>query len=268
LVTAKSPESQNCWIAGGAAMMDERLHTTELPSAARARIERWLTSPGLRDHLQTARDTGRRPSQTGPFIAISREAGTGGTEIARLVAQRLGWDVLDKELLDFMAERYGVPRGMLEFVDESKANWVHDVLSSWFDAKVVSHEKFVVYLERIVFLAAMYGKVVFVGRGAHSILPRSSGLAVRLVAPLEFRIAHQVSQLGVSRKEAQRWIDDTDAGRQEFYRRYFHRDCCNAHDFDLIVNVARFAPEMVVQHIVEAYEHVRRGVANDAATSG
>jgi cytidylate kinase len=227
-------------------------------------MERWLTSEGLRRHLEKALDTGRRPPRTGPYIAISREAGAGGLPIARAVAEQLGWDVLDKEILDFMAKRYGVPRGMLEFVDETKANWVHDVLSSWFDTKVVSHEKFVVYLERIVFLAAMYGQVVFVGRGAQSILPRSSGLAVRLVAPLEWRIQRRMDRHHVSRGQARKEIEEVETGRREFYRRYFQHDCAAASDFDLVLNVSRFSTSSVAKQIIDAFERIELDVAPDA----
>ena len=244
-------------------MMDEKLHGDELPGAVRARMERWLTSPGLRRHLEKALDTGRRPARTGPYIAISREAGSGGLPIARLVAEHLGWDVLDKEVLDFMAERYGVPRGMLEFVDETKASWVHDVLSSWFDAKVVSHEKFVVYLERILFLASMYGQVVFVGAVAQYILPRASGLSVRLVAPLEWRIQRRMDRYELSRNQARKEIEDIEAGRREFYRRYFQHDCSNASDFDLVINVSRFSAPTVARHIVDAFERIELDVAPD-----
>jgi cytidylate kinase len=67
------------------------------------RLERWLLSPALRQHMQVAGDR-RHPKRTGPFIAISRQSGADGTQIARLVGEELGWDVLDKEILDFMAE--------------------------------------------------------------------------------------------------------------------------------------------------------------------
>jgi cytidylate kinase len=242
-------------------MTDQETNQEKLPVAARERMERWLTSEGLGRHLEKALDTGRRPARTGPYIAISREAGSGGLPIARAVAEQLGWDVLDKEILDFMAKRYGVPRGMLEFVDETRANWVHDVLSSWFDTKVVSHEKFVVYLERIVFLAAMYGHVVFVGRGAQCILPRASGLAVRLVAPLEWRIHRRMSRHGISRAQARKDIEGIETGRREFYRRYFQHDCSAASDFDLVLNVSRFSPSTIAQQIVEAYERIELDIS-------
>jgi cytidylate kinase len=245
-------------------MTDQEMNQEQLPVAARERMERWLTSEGLCRHLEKALDTGRRPARTGPYIAISREAGSGGLPIARAVAEQLGWDVLDKEILDFMAKRYGVPRGMLEFVDETRANWVHDVLSSWFDTKVVSHEKFVVYLERIVFLAAMYGHVVFVGRGAQCILPRASGLAVRLVAPLEWRIQRRMSRHQISRNQARKEIEEIETGRREFYRRYFQHDCSAASDFDLVLNVSRFSPSTIAQQIVEAYERIELDIAPNA----
>ena len=58
-------------------MTGQELNRDKLPSAARERMERWLTSDGLRRHLEKALDTGRRPARTGPYIAISREAGSG-----------------------------------------------------------------------------------------------------------------------------------------------------------------------------------------------
>src|SRR5262245_2625419 len=78
----------------------------------------------------------------GPYIAVSRQAGAGGGRIARLVAEQLGWEVLDKELLDFMAERYRVPRDLLEFVDEATANWMHETFGSWLDRQVVTQDAY------------------------------------------------------------------------------------------------------------------------------
>ncbi len=235
-------------------MSDTSRIDQQLPSEARQRMTRWLASPGLRSHLENALDMGRRPLRTGPYIAISRQAGTGGTEVAQLIAKRLGWDILDKEILDFMAEYYGMPRAMLEFVDETRASWLQDFLSSWLDTHQVSHEKFVVYLERIIFLAAIYGSVVFVGRGAHCILPLSSGLSVRLVAPLEYRIARQMHRLHVSRQEAKRQLTRVDTERDDFHRRFFHHDVKRPCAFDLTINTACFSEQDTAELIVEAFE--------------
>jgi cytidylate kinase len=57
----------------------------------------------------------------GPYIAISREAGAGGSQIAQWVGEKLGWEVMDSKLLDFMAQRYHLPRDILDVVDEELA---------------------------------------------------------------------------------------------------------------------------------------------------
>lgn len=225
--------------------------------SARRRMQRWLLSPQLREHMQTSGEEPGRPSKIGPYIAISRESGAGGGNIARLLGQRLDWDVLDKELLDFLAQRYSMPRDMLELVDETKANWVHDVLGNWFDARVVSHEKYVVYLERILMLAALHGNVVVVGRAGHCILPREDGLSVRIVAPKKYRIEQIMERRNLDRSEAEETIAEIDEGRKDFCHRYFNSNLNDPHQYDLTINAERIAPEAAVELIVEAYRHLK-----------
>jgi len=226
---------------------------SDLQQAAKERMLRWGISPELEAHMRTARQKGRLPKAVGPHITLSRQAGTGGEEIARRVGRALGWDVLDKELLDFMAQRKGMPRGMLEAVDETGANWVLDIFGNWFDPHVVSHERYLVHLERIIWLAAMHGRVVLVGRGAQFVLPRQHGLAVRIVAPLEDRVAYAVRECQLSDKEARRWIESVDAGRRDFGQRRFQRDLEAPTEYDLVINRARFSLDEVSAMIVAAY---------------
>lgn len=226
---------------------------SELQQAAKERMLQWSVSPALEAHMRTARQTGRLPKAVGPHITISRQAGTGGEEIARRVGEMLGWDVLDKELLDFMAQRKGMPRGMLEAVDETGANWVLDIFGNWFDPHVVSHERYLVHLERIIWLAAMHGRVVFVGRGVQFVLPRERGLAVRIVAPIDDRVARVSSERGIPAKEARRWIESVDAGRRDFVQRRFQRNLEDPAEYDLVLNGARFDAATAARMIVDAF---------------
>ena len=50
---------------------------SDMDLAARERMERWLLSPELREHMQVAGDV-RKPARTGPYISVSRQAGAGG----------------------------------------------------------------------------------------------------------------------------------------------------------------------------------------------
>lgn len=173
------------------------------------------------------------------FVTISREAGAGGGEVARLVGERLGWDVLDKNLLDRVASRFHVPRPMLDLVDETKSNWVYDVLGTWMDSKLVPHEKYAAYVTRVVQAVAKSGGCVFVGRGAQFLLPREKVLAVRIVAPEKCRIARIAQQRKLSAAEARRWMIESDRGRRDFVAEHFHHAIDSPHLYDLVLNTER-----------------------------
>ena len=88
--------------------------------------------------IQRAAEESARPrleeqlqSKLGSFIVISGEAGAGGSELALDVGQQLGWEVLDKNLLDCIAQRYHLSRPMLELVDETTCNWAYDILGAF-----------------------------------------------------------------------------------------------------------------------------------------
>src|SRR5579872_1895390 len=57
-------------------------------------------------------------------VALSREAGTQGTAVARELGSRLGWPVYDHELLERIAQEMGVRTALLESVDEKRMSWL------------------------------------------------------------------------------------------------------------------------------------------------
>jgi cytidylate kinase len=194
-----------------------------------------------------------QPSQaTRTFVTIARQAGAGGTEIGRLVGQRLGWEVYDLNLLDRVSQRFHEPRLMLDLVDETRSNWVYDILGTWMDQQVIPHEKFVAQLKRIVATAAHDGKAVFVGRGAQFLLPRPRVLAVWITAPLEFRVTRIMVEKQMSRGDARQFIRETDEGRREFVKRFFHHDINDPLLYDLVINVQFTGVTKAVEQIVAA----------------
>lgn len=230
----------------------------DLTAAAKRRIERWLLSPDLQDHMQHAKDVRPKKRDTGPYIAISRQVGSRGTEIAFLVGRQLGWDVLDKELLDFITQRYKLPRDMLEIVDEARANWFHDVLGTFFDSRLVSQDSYVKHLERTMYLAALHGNVVFVGRGAHCVLPRNNGVAVRIVAPKKQRVEQMMHRLNLERGKAEKLVDELDATRAQFCQRHFHHNVEDPLEYDLTINTARLSTEAAAELIVDTLCRAQR----------
>jgi cytidylate kinase len=142
---------------------------------------------------------------------------------------------------------------MLDIVDEARANWFHDVLGSFFDSRVVSEDSYVIHLERITYLAAMHGRVVFVGRGAHLFLPRDNGLAVRIVAPKKMRIEEIVRRTNFPHQHAAQMMEELDAARAALCRRHFHQEIADPLGYDLVVNMAKWTPEAAADLIADAF---------------
>jgi len=233
-------------------------HTREEPeivAAAERQMRAWSLCQEAAQRAPHSHRTDRPHEQLGEYITISREAGAGGSEIARRVGRALGWEVLDKELVERVAERSHLPRSVLELVDETKPSWAYDVLGAWLDPQIISHEKYVVYLTRAILAAARRGNVVLVGRGASLLLPRSQGLAVRIIASEKHRLHHLMEEHGFAEAEARRYMAEVDRGRRDFVIRFFHHDITDPHLFDLVIQADRLGAEGAAEAIVAAYRH-------------
>ena len=190
-----------------------------------------------------------------PYVAISREAGAGGSPVGQIVGNMLGWEVLDRDIIDRVAQRYRLPRPMLEMVDETPANWAYDVLGTWLDPKLVSHEKYVIHLGHVVLVFACQASAVYIGRGVQFFLPKDRGLAVRIVASECYRARRIADREGISIKEAKRKMRDLDGGRRDFVHRFFHQNIDDPHLYDLVVDVERLGPKATAECIVAALHH-------------
>jgi cytidylate kinase len=219
--------------------------------AAERQMQRWLLVQQGRDKAALASNAGAAAA-IGPYLTISREAGAGGSQVARLVGEAIGWEVLDRKLLECVAERYDSSPAVLELVDETTTNWITEIFGNMLNPASISQMQYVCRLSRVILMAARVGKVIYVGRGAQFVLPRERGLRVRIVAPLDYRIQQIMERRHLSFEEARDFVAKTDAGRQDFVRQYFHHDVPDPHLFDLVVNVEKLGPERAAHLIVDA----------------
>uniref|UniRef100_UPI0011775F11 cytidylate kinase-like family protein n=1 Tax=Candidatus Entotheonella palauensis TaxID=93172 RepID=UPI0011775F11 len=116
-----------------------------------------------RQHEEAAKPL---PESVHPYLTISRDTGAGAGELAHQVGRRLGWEVLDRELLDYMATQYQIPKAMVEWVDETTTSWLVDTFGKWLDRRLVTESEYLTHLGQLVLLAAQSQSTIFVGRGA------------------------------------------------------------------------------------------------------
>ena len=124
----------------------------------------------------------------GPCLLVSRECGSGGSRIARLAGEKLGWEVFDREILDQIAQLAQVREQLLVTVSEkTRALWGEH----WpveLGPEDIGYETYLRCLRQVVLTLGHHGDVVLVGRGAHEGGPAGGAGRVRVVAPLEARL--------------------------------------------------------------------------------
>lgn len=213
-------------------------------------VEKWTQS--LRDAKKTPQKS--EPRRIGPYVAISREVGAGGSEIARRVGEFLHWRVLDREIIDDLADTSTTSREVVEFFDEKQLHWISEWLSSWIAGRRFNSATYVHRLHTLIELAARQGNAVIVGRGAPFILPREAGIRVSIIAPFEFRVEQVMLQHRLSAAVARRYVKETDQQRADFIKSHFHRDPRDAHSYDLVINLGNLTQSDAEHLIVSAVQ--------------
>jgi cytidylate kinase len=183
------------------------------------------------------------------LITISRQYGAGGSEVARLVADQLGWSVVDNEIVDRVARRAGltpeavaeqderVP-GFVERLGRALAASSQEYAVPELGVAVRAEEPSLVRLtELVVQEVAAEGKAVLVGRAAPAVLGTAIGaLHVKLIAPREFRIQLAQNMERLDARAAEKLMDQTDAQRARYHREHYGRDWDDPSHFHLVLN--------------------------------
>jgi len=231
-------------------MKEKTREEPKILAAAERQMQAWARSTEIadREHRMHAAHGPKTSKRT--YLTLSRQTGAGAHAVATIVSEKLGWKVYDKNLLDLIAERFDVPRMMLDLVDETQPSWVYDVLGTWMDRAVVPHDKYVRYLRTVVRAVARDGEAIFIGRGAQYVLPHELGLRVHLAAPLKYRVQRLKEVEGISESEARRMITEKDRGRREFVERFYHRSLDDASQYDLVLNTERLGIEGAAEHVL------------------
>ena len=93
---------------------------------------------------------------------------------------------------------------------------------------------------------------MLIGRGAGCILPRETTLNVRIIAPLEERIAYMGQWLRLTVEEAAERVRLRDERRVEFVVNNFHRDPNDVHQYDVILNSSLLGEDVCAELIAQA----------------
>lgn len=177
-------------------------------------------------------------------IAISRLVGSGAGKIARQVAESLGYDLVDKAVLQGTLQQYGMTR-FGELYTSPPNLW--DLANSR-NLEIVS------MLNDTMQALAHRGRCVILARGGYVALNDfADTLHVRLHAPFDVRVERVMERDGITdRAKAIAAVRADDKARIKFVERFYGCKWHDDSDFDLVLNTDLVADETTEAWIVEA----------------
>jgi cytidylate kinase len=173
-----------------------------------------------------------------PVIAMTREMGSGGREVAQHVADKLGLQLVLHEMVEHhLAERLEVPERTVHRRFEGGAGLL--------ERFQVGGRRLARYTAAEILALAQKGNVVIRGWGACLLLRGIPHVArVRICAPMELRIRSAIGRRGFSDKDtARREIERNDAAHKRTVRVAFGVDREDSLLYDLVLNTERISPK-------------------------
>lgn len=213
-------------------------------------------------------------------ITISREYGSGGGEVAARLAKRLAWQLIDHEVVVRVAEKLHVSQAEAEEHDEcveslpsrifKSLRLVHPTMPVTVDIPFsMDSRAFHEARSQIIEGAVASGHVVIVGRGAQAhLVQRNDVLHVRIIAPLEARIAYVMSREGLDRAAAKARILQKDQEHARYLETFYQRRPSDPHLYDLVLSTGTLDLESAVDVISIVLERKARRLSLPAQELG
>ena len=183
------------------------------------------------------------------FITLSRQYAAGGSEIARIVADDLGWTVVDNAFIDQVSQRSGFDAGDVAELEErvpgflerlarsSALSLPEQLLSAPELIEDPAELKLARITQELVGELGRRDRIVMVGRAAAAVLAREEhALHVRLVAPEAARLHSAVERLQIPTEEAAGLLAETDRNRERYHREYYGRDWNDPANYHMVLN--------------------------------
>lgn len=195
-------------------------------------------------------------------ITVFRQAGCEGLQIARKLAETLGYGFADYQFAERILLKYGY---------DEVGEVYKSVPDLWerFTKKGPEREEIHAMLRSVVQAQAHHGNIVLLGRACYAPLQGLSDvLNIRVKAPLPLRISRVMSFLNLSHDEAAAHVEETDKLISEFAKACYGVSADDMSLFDLVIDTGKLHPDTVVQCLADAARALPpKGATNPTAAA-
>ncbi len=183
-------------------------------------------------------------------ITISREFGSGGETVSRLVAEKTGFLLVNKSMILKELTSYGLEKSELNIIDENLPNITRD-----FAGTALISDRYISALHEYLYDLAIRESLVILGRGAqilfHDFPP---ALHVKIISPLQQRTSRIARLYKLQRTVALKLIAEQDESRKKYILQLFNKNWLNPDLYNLIINTGVISLENAADIVVKAFQ--------------
>jgi cytidylate kinase len=203
------------------------------------------------------------------IVTISRQTASGGAYLGHLLAGKLGFKYVEREVLYQAAKNLGVEIADVKHADECISSFAENLMKSFVfgtpEAASVPPARRPIYDQelfeaesRIITAIADHYDSVIVGRGGYFMLRgRPNVVNVFIHAPMDFRIKRFQKCHAVSEDQAREEIANADRQREKFLKAMTDTDWCDARNYHLCIDTGAVGFETAERMIADLVEFVK-----------
>ena len=194
------------------------------------------------------------------IITIARQYGSGGKEIGEKLAERLGYQFYDREVLNIAADSASIHPEVAERFDQKPVRSLlyNAYMTSTAEESLPLNQKLALAEFDAIRTLAEQGNCIFVGRCADMVLKKRSDLIrVFFHAPLEWRKEYIMKLDGVPEQLVEKTVKRGDKTRAEYYEFFTQRKWGDVDNYDLTINTAFLGIDGTMEQLARFVETVR-----------
>ena len=195
-------------------------------------------------------------------LTIAREYGSGGGSIGTILSQKLGWKLLDRDLILQLATRVHCSPEEVARYDEHSPSFVSRLVRAYCmgsadtwaappSPDILDEDRLATITRDIIREAAQLGRCIIVGRGSQCLLrDRTDVFHVFVYAPQDERV-HRLLQRHATKHEAEAAMVEVDRIRAAYVERYYGQKWTSRYLYDLMMN-SRIGDSTVTETVLAA----------------
>lgn len=178
------------------------------------------------------------------IITLSREFGSGGETIARIIAEKTGFTLINKKTISQgLAAEFGAEKPLFLSEKQSAGQNTEEAV-----------KKYVQAMHSYVAGLAAHDNLVILGRGGQVLLPDyPASLHVRIIAQFTYRVKRVMRLYDLKAHAAIKLVKEQDRDKRIYYRQVFNTNWANLRSYNLVINTENLVLEDVADMIIAAY---------------